>query len=239
MAHLSPEEALRSVSEAAKAKPVDEFTKAKQHSMEIYKKFETEMDVDTVMTRSEFAKYEKLYSKTYAQDAYDDKLTQDEVNDLNELSEEFYHRVNVQKPIHIVDDYTHEELFVLPPIFARLNPIAGKNAEIIDIYNGVHDSSKDDQGPMMEMKRDMVDRELIKTFTNNQQQNSISAQMKQFEDITRKFHQTVLGDDPFDENAPKLTKEQAVANQKLQAKNADNQNSATSSDDPDDGFDFR
>ena len=204
---------------------------AQARVQEMYDIFKKEVDIDTVMTRSEFTKYEPLYSKSTMPEGR--SMTVAEVASLAELSQEFYRRVNPQRPIHIVDDYSGEEAFTLPPIYTKLRPLSGDQAGIMDIYSNVHDSKLQQAGPLVAAKQDQVDYMLKDNYTRSQNRDEILGSMRQFEQLATEFHKKVMGDNPFATNpeGSKVTRDGALATAVPPAKEANDEG-------PDADFDF-
>jgi hypothetical protein len=230
--HINPDQALARMT-AAPLGHETPLQKATREVSEMYKVFKEEIDIDTVITRSEFSKYEVLFSKEALQDCVARKMSMDETNDLRELSQEYYRRVNPQRPVHVVDDYSKEELFALPPIYTRLRPLEGEHAGIIDIYNGVYDSKRDGGGVIMEMKKQEVDNVLYQTFANTQNIQELKQSMNQFETLAKDFHEKVLGNNPFVNASTVNTSKEVATQQQL-----NNNTTAETADRPDDDFDF-
>jgi hypothetical protein len=98
------------------------------------------------------------------------------------------------------------------------------------IYTNLNDG-EGKSGPINDAKRDQATRLLSEAINRNQDVNALKVEMERFETIARDFHKNVLGNDPF---APKITQEQAVA-QQIQSAKAD---TAPTEATPDDDFEF-
>lgn len=205
--------------------------KIQEETQQMYEIFKKEVDVDTVMTQSEFEKYAPLYRKSTL--PTDRNMTIDEVADLAELSQEYYQRINPQRPVHIVSDYGNEELFVLPPIFSRLRPLTGEQAGIIDVYSNVHEALAESNGPLVEAKKDSVDNMLLNDYTRAQDRAELAKGAEHFDKLAAELHKKVMGDNPFAKNdeGSSVTKEGAMAN------NTSNTKTAVD-DEPDADFEF-
>ena len=69
----------------------------------MYNDFMNNAEKDTYMTLSEFKKYEPLYSLDTRRRMQSNEATEEERQFVVNLSEEFYRRINTQRPLHIVD----------------------------------------------------------------------------------------------------------------------------------------
>lgn len=207
------------------------FKRMQEEVQQMYDIFKKEVDIDTVMNESEFEKYKPLYQKSTMPEGR--PMTFDEVANLAELSQEYYHRINPQRPVHIVNDYTGEEEFVLPPIYNRLRPLTGEQAGIMDIYSNVHSTLQDASGPIVEAKKDTVDNMLLNDYIKAQSRADLAAKTEQFNKLATEFHKKVFGDNPFAKNAEgsAVTKEEALAKNKPT-------NESIADDGPDADFEF-
>lgn len=110
------------------------------------------LDKKNTMSESEFRKYEILFKKPsnmptldISSKDYDSDKANDFVDSRQALSIEWNNRVNIQKPVRIVDNVTHEEIASIPPALSEvksLNEIDGIDAEnVINALNNSHDRS--------------------------------------------------------------------------------------------------
>lgn len=217
------------------AKPETPLEKAKRELNEMYDTFKREIDVDTVMTSSEFDEYKPLFSADTRAQANDKGLSIDEIMELADLSQRFSDRVNTHRPIHVVDDYTQEEVFTLPPIFNKLHPIDGDKSEIIDAYRNYNDPERLQQngGPIMEAKRDAINNAMYQSIVESQPVEELQRNMTEFETIATAFHKKVLGNNPFTDAVPQveMSKNEAIHKQATSGENNTDNNY-------DDDFDF-
>ena len=113
---------------------------------------ETILNKKNTMSRSEFSKYEGLFQRpsdmpilNTSDAGYNAEQVATFVDERQHLSLEWNNRVNIQKPVKIVDDVTKEELIVIPPALSEvksLNEIDGIDAEnVINALNNSHDRS--------------------------------------------------------------------------------------------------
>ena len=211
---------------------VDPLEKIHAEIDEMYKVFKEEIDIDTVITKSEFDKYDMLYSADIRAKADRRDLTVDEINKLAELSQDFYHRVNTHRPIHVVDDYTKNELFTLPPIYNNIHPIANEKANIMDAFRTYNDPAllKDNNNPMVKTKRDAIDQMMYQSIVESQPLDELKRNMTEFETLATNFHRKVLGNDPLHPDVP-VTKEEQNAVIKQQASKAPPTDQDTNYDD--------
>ena len=180
---------------------------------EMYKVFKTEIDVDTVMTESEFEEYKPLFSAETRIQANEKQLSMDEVMELADLSQRFSDRINTHRPVHIVADGTQEEIFTLPPVYNKLHPIAGDKAEIVDAYRNYNDPKMLSQngGPIVEAKRDAINQALTQSLIESQPVEELQRNMTEFETLATAFHKKVLGNNPFDpEDTSNINKDDTI-----------------------------
>ena len=198
--------------------------KATKEINEMYKIFKTEIDVDTVMTESEFEEYKPLFSAETRMQANDKQLSMDEVMELADLSQKFSDRINTHRPIHVVSDTTQEEVFTLPPVYNKLHPIASDKAEIMDAYRNYNDPKMLSQngGPIVEAKREAINQALTQSLIESQPVEELQRNMNEFETLATAFHKKVLGNNPFDpEDTSNIDKSDTIHNQATSIKSPD------------------
>lgn len=238
MEHIDAASALAALkadrsAEARALQPENALAQKRKEIAEMYAIFKNEVDVDTVLTRSEFSKFEKLFSMELAQEIRTREISKEETEDLKALSDEYMERVNVYRPVHIVEDYDHsKEITTLPPVFRKPETLSSEDAQVIDAFTGLAENPNAASSPIVQSKQDQVALLLNETIDRNQNIEKLKADMANFEAIARKFHKEVLGNDPFE--PVKVNKDEAVASQIEQARAT-----APSEDDsPDDDFEF-
>lgn len=195
--------------------------KAIREINEMYNVFKTEIDIDTVMTESEFAEYKPLFSAETRMQANDKQLSMDEVLELADLSQRFSDRINTHRPVHVVSDSTKEELFTLPPVYNKLHPIANDKAEIMDAYRNYNDPKMLSQhgGPIVDAKRDAINKALTQSLVESQPVEELQKNMTEFETLAVAFHKKVLGNNPFDPtDTSSINKDDTIHNQATSAK---------------------
>lgn len=214
--------------------------KANRELSEMYATFKREIDIDTVMTSSEFNEYKPLFSADTRTQANNNGLSVSEVMELADLSQRFSDRVNTRRPIHVVDDYSKEELFTLPPIFNTLHPIDNDKADIIDAYRNYNDPQRLSQngGPIMEAKKEAINQTMFQNFVGSQPLEELQKNMTEFETLATAFHKKILGNNPFADDTPQSdsVKEATIHSQATLGNNTN-----TKTDDNnnyDDDFDF-
>ena len=203
---------------------------AKQRERNIdamYNDFITNAEKDTYIKSSEFKKFEVLYSDNTRKRLASTEATEEERAAVVELSEEFYRRVNTQRPIHVIDDYNDTELFVLPPIFRRLNTLTTPaQAEATQIFASTFEVS-DNNNPTAYLRKQIATDNLYKNILAVQDEKQLQEDRKQYADITTKFHREYLHD----------TKYGTVDNTQPQISNKPSEVSVDETDD-DDYLDF-
>lgn len=213
------------------------FEKTTRELNEMYDTFKREIDIDTVITSSEFEEFRPLFSADTREQANGNELSVSDVMELADLSQRFSDRVNTHRPIHVVDDYTKEEVFTLPPIFNKIHPIDNDKAEIIDAYRNYNDPKRLSQnnGPIMEAKKDAINQAMYQSIVESQPVEELQRNMTEFETLATAFHKKVLGNNPFTDAVPKVTmsKDEAIHKQAT----SDNTNTETDNN-YDDDFDF-
>lgn len=213
------------------------FEKTTRELNEMYDTFKREIDIDTVITSSEFEEFRPLFSADTREQANGNELSVSDVMELADLSQRFSDRVNTHRPIHVVDDYTKEEVFTLPPIFNKIHPIDNDKAEIIDAYRNYNDPKRLSQnnGPIMEAKKDAINQAMYQSIVESQPVEELQRNMTEFETLATAFHKKVLGNNPFTDAVPKITmsKDEAIHKQAT----SDNTNTETDNN-YDDDFDF-
>lgn len=107
----------------------------KQEVERIYDAFTKQMDKPTVLTESDFLRYAPLYSKENRRKIMENTISIDDMNELSELSVEFYLSVNLNKPLYVVADDDHSKIVAeLPPVLLDIN-----NTSQRSLNRAVHD----------------------------------------------------------------------------------------------------
>jgi hypothetical protein len=210
--------------------------KANREVDEMYQIFKTEIDIDTVMTESEFEEYKPLFSAETRMQANDRQLSMNEVLELADLSQRFADRINTHRPVHVIDDSTREELFTLPPVYNKLHPIANDKSEIIDAYRNYNDPKMLAQngGPIMDAKKNAINQALTQSLIDSQPVEELQRNMTEFETLAAAFHKKVLGNNPFDpEDTSGINKDETIHTQATSMPASGN-----TDNDYDDDFDF-
>lgn len=161
----------------------------------IYADFEAAADHDNVIPLSEFRKYEILFSKELRDKYNQHRLSTEEADRIQELSEEFYRRINTQRPTHIVDSNGRDVCPPLPPIFRRLNTMGDKTGgEIASIFHNAF-SADDKMGIIVQNKKMAAAYELNREYISRQSESDIIRDRAQFDQMAKNFHQGVLPSD--------------------------------------------
>lgn len=183
-------------------------------------------DNDTRIPLSEFRKYEILFS-TEARDRYLSKsMTADEVSEISELSSEFFGRVNPQKPIHIVDDYTGEDVCPpLPPLFVKTNFLVGKGTEAMDIFVNTHANDDNIPNAVSALQKKKATANLMSMFSSAQSAEELLKTVYDTNRMCAEFNSAVF---------PERTN--STVNDEIVKKSIDNPSQID--DGPDAGLDF-
>lgn len=162
----------------------------------MYNDFMNNAEKDTYMTLSEFKKYEPLYSLDTRKRMQSNEATEEERQFIVNLSEEFYRRINTQRPLHIVDDYTGKEVCPpLPPIFRRLNNLSNQqDAEVTEIFARVSEQD-DTSNPMAYTRKQVATDNLYRQFVAKQDAEELNKDIANFDAMTKKFHSEYLHED--------------------------------------------
>lgn len=163
----------------------------------MYNDFMNNAEKDTVMTLSEFKRYEVLYSQATRERMTSSQATEEERQRIVALSEEFYRRINTQRPLHVVDDYTGREVFPpLPPIFRRLNNLStAEDADITEIFARVSEQDET-SNPMAYARKQAATDNLYRQFVSKQSPEELDKDIVNFDSMARKFHEEYLHDSP-------------------------------------------
>lgn len=151
---------------------------------------------DTVIPFSEFQKYEILYSSEARRKYLNKEMTTEESAEISKLSEEWYARINPQKPVHIVDDETGEEICPpLPPIFNTLQALG--SAEACDLITAFVKSSAlgESGGVINQIKSKELAVDVNNMYASNQDPEKMREQVNNFTKMAVEFDKKVLGRD--------------------------------------------
>lgn len=183
----------------------------------LYDNFRNTIDRDTVLTVSEFLRYEELFSHKIREQYLSGDLDEETLQRLENLSQEFYDRVNTQRPIHIVSDTDRKQEVCdpIPPIFMPLQTLHGKGGEAVDILHNAFIRDDQVKGGMGEVQRAKATANLSQLFVMSQNQEAILERMAQFDEIAQNFHTHVLGKPVFQESGenPNTSNEQGTTPQ--------------------------
>ncbi len=184
---------------------------------EIWTNFQRGTEGSNVMLASDFKKYEVLFSSELKKKYLEHRLSSEEINTISDLSQEFYHRINPQAPLHIVDQYGKEVCPPIPPIFRHLNSLDGTarngDSNVIDIFH--HTFSVDETaGALAENRKKAAAYQLNDVYVRQQSREDIIKDTKQFDAMSEMFHKEVLHNDPY-------TKQPRISNSKVVPSNSD------------------
>ena len=149
--------------------------------------FKKEREKMNRMDIKEFLKYEPLYQ-------YDGQNRLG-VEKYRALATEYFHRICLYDPLIIVD-MNDKELFTLPPIFNRFNPITDAGDTGCDINQAFINVGNIDD-PMVRQKLDMYTKyykQLINIVNDEEQQNKNIEKAKQQGDAALAAVQTTVVD---------------------------------------------
>lgn len=166
----------------------------------MYKDFVTNAEQDTYMKHSEFQKYAVLYLKSTRERLSSTDATREERDKIVELSNEFYYRVNTQRPIHIIDDYSDKEVFVLPPIFRRLDTFTtAEQARATQILASTFEES-DISNPAAYTRKQVATDNLYRTILSVQNNEHLKNDQNQYAKLAKDFSQNYWYNGPKEEN---------------------------------------
>lgn len=162
--------------------------------------FQHNMNADTRLTVSQFSRYELLYSRDAQKQVIDGTASSELLEQINTLSEEFYRLVNVQKPIHIVDDNTGEEVCPpLPPIFNSLRTLTGKGSEAVDIFQQAFARSDGVNGGVGEQHVAKAAKNLMQLIVMSQDRETLMERISETDELANNFHAQVFGKPVFED----------------------------------------
>lgn len=158
----------------------------------LYSNFKENVDVPTTITLEEFKRYEPLYSSEERKRYENHQMSKEEEEVFKNLSEEYFHRVDTQKPIYIVDENTGETA-ILPPIFMRINNLVEKGNEAIDIFHNAFVKDDGVKGSASALHRDKATANLASLIAGSQDTDTIAEQAHEFDILAHKLFKENLG----------------------------------------------
>ena len=159
-----------------------------------YDAFMKYMEKDSVMKASEFSKYEILYSRELKDKFNAGLMSMDEQLQIRELSNEFISKINPQRPIHIVDDVTGEEVMPpLPPLYMKLMTLSHGGEEAVNYFHNACVNDDQVPGGMGEQQRAKATANLRILLAKSQTTEDIYKNINNFDHIANEFHKKVLG----------------------------------------------
>ena len=169
----------------------------------LYGNFVTNIDVPTRIPASEFQKFELLYSREIGEQVKNGTATSAILEQIDELSKEFCMRVNIHKPIHIVDDITGEDVCPpLPPLYGSLNLLREKGTEAIDYFHGAFNRSDGVKGGLGEREVARATANLTQVLVAAQDGSHILETIETTNQMANEFHKQVFGKPVFDDMEP-------------------------------------
>lgn len=205
--YLNPKELIKSPDLVRTKERIEEekqfqnsgFRHASRREMEIDRMFgsiQRNVVKDTVMSMREFAKYEILYSHDLQQKIINNEVDEETLVSLENLSKEFQNRVNLFRPIHLVDD-SGNEVCVLPPIQNRLEHLHSGGDEAINIFHNAN--IRDENTPMGALQQQKATANLHRIIALSQNQETILENIGTFDELAQQFHLQVFGKPVFQE----------------------------------------
>ena len=176
----------------------------------LYGNFKQNIDVETKLTVEEFSKFEILYNRDIKRQILDGTATSETIQMVMDLSAEFYHLVNIHKPIHIVDANTGEDVCPpLPPLYNSLRALRGKGNEAIDIFHNAFARADGVKGGMGEHMVNKASVNLTHMILQAQDKEQLIASINQTDELAENFHKQVFGKSAFEtkETGSKSTSE--------------------------------
>ena len=168
----------------------------------LYGNFTTNIDVPTRIPVSEFQKYELLYSREIGEQVKKGTATSDILEQIDILSKEFCMRVNIHKPIHIVDDITGEDVCPpLPPLFGSLNLLRERGTEAIDYFHGAFSRSDGVKGGLGEREVKRATDNLTQVLVAAQDGEHLMQAIGETDQLANDFHKQVFGQPIFKEDS--------------------------------------
>lgn len=169
----------------------------------MYKDFQVHADRDNVMTVDEFERFKPLYSTEVRERILNNEATNEEIDEISNLSKELYDSYNPQKPTHIVDHRGVEVCPPLPPIMTRLSFLKGDMSSILDTFHTVHVNDDGQAGGMNAARKALATKKLLQTLVVGQDAEDIHEQTKQFKEQADQFN-TFLHKGDIPEGDPRL-----------------------------------
>ena len=173
----------------------------------LYATFVKEAEHDTVMTESEFAPFRPLFDVQTAARARKMQLSEDEETEIGTLSEDFYRRVNPYRPIHIVDDLTGNERFVLPPLFTSLSSLNSNYNYIVDSFAQATQADDNNPNSPSALRQCKAAAALYQAIAGSQDTNQLVAQRNRFDRMAKEIHQANTAPSPRTTTAPQVTQQ--------------------------------
>lgn len=164
---------------------------------DICRNFETYADKESRINVKDFKKYEILFSHELRDRYLNKELSYDEQTEIENLSNEFCSLVNIQKPIHIVDDDDKDVIPPLPPLYMRLSTLYGNGTEAINIFHNACTNDDRVPGGLGVQQREKATANLTILLKKCQDQDTIMENIHQFDELAENFHKKVLGKSVF------------------------------------------
>ncbi len=173
-----------------KNRPINSEMDIKQHQAQqrraelnrMVELFKEEDAKPILIKASEFKRYERLFSLEERKKL--PTYTQDQLEELSQLSRDFSSIVNLYKPFSVIDDNTNEVLFTIP---AQLRPLSlirseeGKQA--IDIVRNLQETAFDQP-----WKTQAAMHNLITQVIANQKDNDFRSANREFLEQSKQLH---------------------------------------------------
>lgn len=154
----------------------------------IYQNYLAYANKPVVMTLDEFRKYEPIFSKKIRDQLINNELPEEEAERIRQLAEDWGFRVNLRKPVHIVDSQNNE-LFELPPALMHINQLSSGQEKLLDVIANLTSSDNDFSVGAMKA-RDALNT-LSRVAVENQDPNYIAQQQYEFNKYANSVHQYI------------------------------------------------
>ena len=172
----------------------------------IWDAYNNTMNKDTCLTIEQFKRFEILYSRQVQADYLAGKLDTATVQQIQDLSEEFYHTVNTQRPIHIVDADGNDVCPPLPPVFRPLRKIMGKGTQVLDFLHNAFLHADDIPNSPSTIKQKQAVDAVGQLIMAGQDKETLLHDVQETNELANNFHKAVFGKPVFDEPVTADTK---------------------------------
>ena len=174
-----------------------------QFVSELVANFDRAINKPNILKESEFDRYIPLYSRELFKKARDHEVSDEEVDMIAELSQEFYTRIVPTQPLYIVADNDSQQIILkLPPIFLKANKNTAKMNQAITDFSTLLANDDGVNGGLVRTRLTQAMRKLWQTLCTSQDFDQVEKEYLEARKLRLEFNEQF----GKDQNHPDMVK---------------------------------